>query len=582
MILAPDRLFLGFAPSDQFGIEVAGAGDVNGDGYADVLVGAFQSGDTDQGAAYVYFGGPDGLSEMPDWIYQHDGYRDNFGRAVRSAGDVNGDGYDDIMIGAPTFTNDPADETLGSSYIFYGGPDGPSLTVDWSVTSPQFGDRFGRAVGGVGDVDGDGFDDILVSGYFHDIVFDNEGGLIVYKGSDTGPSLHHDWVALGGGVGAGLGWGAGAAGDVNGDGYADVVGGAPKFDGGDGIEGQVMVYYGSANSLPDTPSWAFRMGDRGSDLGRSVAAAGDVNGDGFDDIIAGARKADNPASGVLKTGAAMVFLGSPHGLGDKPVWSAFGDHSVALYGNYVAGIGDINGDGFDDIAVGSPGAQSYTGQVHVYLGSANGPETEAALVLEGASLRSGFGFSIWGAGDTDGDGLDDMVVGAPFFSEHGLKNAGATFVYTGEMLTAAINYETPNILAGTIMDETVQGTMVDEIIFGHGGSDSLVGGGGSDRFVIAPNANVVTINDFNGADDILDFTYLRGSVNDVSASLTPDGDLMISTGTIDIVLLGIRNSTQFDAGRNIIFQVPQPSDGDSAPFESSGAGGDPSSGDLLL
>ncbi len=581
MILKPDRLLLGMAPSDQFGIEVSTAGDVNADGYADVLIGAFQSGDNDEGAAYVYFGGPDGLSDVPDWVYQHDVYRENFGRAVRSAGDVNGDGYDDIMIGAPTFTSDPADETLGSSYVFFGGPDGPSLTIDWSVTSPQFGDRFGRAVGGVGDVDGDGFDDIMVSGYFHDIVFENEGGLIVYEGSAAGPSLHHDWTALGGGTGAGLGWGAGAAGDVNGDGYADVLGGAPKFDAGNGIEGQLMVYYGSADSLPGTPSWTYRMGDSGSELGRSVGAAGDVNGDGYDDIIAGARNADDPA-GVLKAGAALVFLGSAEGLAETPVWTTFGDHSLSFYGNYVAGIGDINGDGFDDIAVGSPGAQSFTGQVHIFLGSANGPETEAALVLEGVSRGSAFGFSVWGAGDTDGDGLDDMVVGSPFFSDNGMKNGGAAMIYTGATLTTAINYETPGIIAGTVMDETVTGTTADEMIFGHGGIDTISGGGGRDVFVIAPNSPVVIIEDFDGADDIVDFSMFEITIDDLSGGITSEGDLIINAISTEVVLRGIRDASQFNQDRNLAFYTSSPLDEDPAPLEDPSAAIMPPDGDALM
>ncbi len=562
MILRPTYLFLGTGERDQFGIEVAGAGDVNGDGFADVVIGAFQAGETDAGAAHVYFGGPEGFADSADWVYQHDGYRDNFGRAVRSAGDVNADGYDDIMVGAPTFTNDPAEETLGSAYVFYGGPDGPSAEIDWTVTSPQFGDRFGRAVGGVGDVDGDGYDDILATGYFHDINHENEGGLIVYMGSDTGPSLRHDWTALGGVAGAGLGWAAGAAGDVNGDGYADVIGGAPKYDAGDGIEGQITVYYGSADGLPDAPSWSYLMGDSGSELGRSVASAGDVNGDGYDDVIAGARNADDP-SGVGKTGAALVFLGSADGLEETPVWVQYGDHSVAVYGNYVAGIGDINGDGFDDIAVGAPGAQSFTGQVHIYLGSAEGPGQEAALVLEGPTHGGAFGFSVWGAGDTDGDGLDDLIVGAPFFSVEGGVNIGAAFVYGGADLVAAMaapDAGAPGIVAGTLLDEALEGSRDGDVIFGHGGSDTIFGGGGSDRFVIAPDAGRVTIGDFDGSDDIIDFTYFGITAEDVTGGLTGEGDLILRAMGVEVVLLGVREAHQFSDARNLLFPAVEYAD----------------------
>lgn len=557
MIVQPDWVFAGQASTDEFGIEVSTAGDVNGDGFDDVVIGAFQQGEAGApGGAYVFFGSADGLSETPDWHYQHDVPLANFGRSVRSAGDLNNDGYDDIIIGAPTFSNRPEDMVPGSAFVFLGGPDGPSAAPDWVVTSPQFGDRFARAVGGVGDTDGDGFDDLLVGGYFHDFSFDNEGGVILYLGSADGPSLHHDWVGLGGSVGAGLGWAAGAGGDINGDGYADVIGGAPKFDAGAGPEGRLFVYYGGPDGLNVQPDWTWDGGDRGADLGRSFASAGDVNGDGFDDVIAGARLADDP-NGIAKSGAAVVFLGSADGLQEEPALVLRGEHTLSFFGNSVTGLGDINGDGFDDFAVGAPGAASFSGRVYVYLGSARGLSGEAALVLESPELGSAFGFSIWTAGDIDGDGLSDMIVGAPFTDQGDMASVGAAYVYTGATLTAMINASAPleaQVLAGNVLDNTLVGGDGNDLIAGHGGSDSLTGGAGTDRFMMMPNSPLTIIEDFVSGEDVVDLTYLGISRAELGFRMSDDGELILIVGAGDEVLLrGVTSGAQFNDQTDLLF-----------------------------
>ncbi|SFR51140.1 FG-GAP-like repeat-containing protein [Litoreibacter janthinus] len=557
MIVQPDWAFTGQASTDELGIEVATAGDVNGDGYDDVVVGAYQEGAAGApGGAYVFFGSADGLSETPDWHYQHDMPLANFGRSVRSAGDLNGDGFDDIVVGAPTFSNRPSDMVPGSAYVFFGGVNGPSATPDWSVTSPQFGDRFARAVGGVGDTDGDGFDDLLVGGYFHDIMFENEGGIILYSGGVDGPSNHHDWVGLGGGVGAGLGWAAGAGGDINGDGYADVIAGAPKFDAGEGPEGRLFVYYGGENGLNTTPDWTWDMGDRGADLGRSFASAGDINGDGFDDVIAGARLADDP-SGIAKSGAAMVFFGSADGLLEEPALVLRGEHTLSFFGNYVTGLGDINGDGFDDFAVGAPGASSFSGRIYVYLGAADGLSEDPALILESPDQGSAFGFSVWSAGDIDGDGLGDMIVGAPFTDVGDLESAGAAYVYTGATLSAMIASPSDlewQVVAGNVLDDVLVGGDTNDLLIGHGGQDSLTGGAGNDRFVIMPNSPLTVIEDFMTGEDVLDLSYLGIRRAELGYRMSAEGELILLVGQGDEVLLrGVTSGSQFNDETDIMF-----------------------------
>ena len=274
--------------SANFGISVASAGDVNGDGYSDVIIGAYVYDDganTNEGRAFVYHGGAAGLSSTPNSIPDDANQVGAFlGVSVASAGDVNGDGYSDVIIGAHGF-DDGANINEGRAFVYHGSAAGLSASPD---NTPDDADQanatFGISVAGAGDVNGDGYSDVIVgaNGY-DDGINTNEGRAFVYHGSAAGLSLTPNNTPDDANLAiAQFGISVASAGDVNGDGYSDVIIGAYQYDdGANAGEGRAFLYHGSATGLSASPNSTPDDANQSSaSFGTSVACAGDVNGDG--------------------------------------------------------------------------------------------------------------------------------------------------------------------------------------------------------------------------------------------------------------------------------------------------------------
>jgi hypothetical protein len=210
-----------------------------------VIVGAYQfaNGQTDEGRSFVYYGGASGLSATPAWTAESDQVFANFGISVSTAGDVNGDGYSDVIVGAYQFANGQTDE--GRSFVYYGGASGLSATPSWTAESDQASAYFGGSVSTAGDVNGDGYSDVIVGAFNFDNGENNEGRSFVYYGGVSGLSATPSWTAESGQADAWFGFSVSTAGDVNGDGYSDVIVGAYGFDNGQTDEGRSFVYYGN-------------------------------------------------------------------------------------------------------------------------------------------------------------------------------------------------------------------------------------------------------------------------------------------------------------------------------------------------
>ena len=354
-----------------FGCSVSTAGDVNGDGYSDVIVGA--SGYDGGGRVCVYYGSATGLPAAASWTLNGDpkvGVR--IGYPVSTAGDVNGDGYSDVIIGAPDYGYGVSSGS-GRVFVYYGSASGLSATANWWAYGKQV-EFFGDSVSTAGDVNGDGYSDVIIGARLHGSS-QSEGRAYVYYGSASGLSATPNWTADGDQPNGYFGVSVSTAGDVNGDGYSDVIVGASGYD---GSQGRVFVYHGSASGLSATPNWT-ADGDQPNAYFGGCATAGDVNGDGYSDVIVRAWGYDN---GLAKAGRVFVYHGSASRLSATPAWTADGGQANAYFGSSVSMAGDVNGDGYDDIIVGAPhysNGQSYAGRVHVYHGYAS-PITGSILI----------------------------------------------------------------------------------------------------------------------------------------------------------------------------------------------------------
>jgi hypothetical protein len=299
-----DVVLTGEAAGDAFGYSVASAGDVNGDGYADVIVGAYENSATAGGAgrAYLFFGGAS-MDNSPDLVLTGEAAGDYFGISVTSAGDVNGDKFGDVIVGA--YQNDTAGRDAGRAYVFLGGPHADERP-DLILAGAAAGDAFGFSVATAGDVNKDGFGDVIVGAYHNDAGGSDAGRAYVYFGAAR-PDARADLVLTGDGPGDAFGFSVAFAGDVNGDGFSDVIVGAYGNDAGGSAAGRSYVYFGG--TAPDAISDFTVTGEATLDnLGYAVTGALDLDGDGFGDVAVTAPFGD----------AGRVYLCSPAGK-QKPV-----------------------------------------------------------------------------------------------------------------------------------------------------------------------------------------------------------------------------------------------------------------------
>ena len=406
----------GASPVTWFGGSVASAGDINGDGYSDIIVGDYlyrdNQNELEEGSAAVYFGSSSGLPLYPDWRVQGNQIFAHLGYTVASAGDVNGDGYSDVLIGEPGYhVFDPDGYYAhGRVDLYLGSPWGLACNPDWVLARGGEGHgRFGETIASAGDVNNDGYSDVILG---------DNGRAEVHLGSPMGLIDTPGWIVEGTTSTGFVGSTVAAAGDVNGDGFGDVMVTTSWRD-GTGRPSTVSVYLGSTSGLSTTPSWS-QSELTPAGFGFSLSTAGDINGDGYDDILVGQP--------YLGGGVVYVYLGSSTGPSETPEWTLSDDYAYSRFGLSVASAGDINCDGYDDVIIGAPsywGGYLPAGRSVVYLGSASGLSPIPQWVADGLISNEFAGYSVASAGDVNGDGAGDVVVGAPNTPQ------GHAYVYLG-------------------------------------------------------------------------------------------------------------------------------------------------------
>jgi hypothetical protein len=392
----------GADPRDLFGAEVQGVGDIEGDGYDDVLVSAYGHAES-TGQVFLYSGSASGLQVVPSATLEGPVEGGYFGVSTAGA-DLNGDGHADVLVGASYVGG-----VQGQVRVYLGSASGLQTAAAVVLDGPSPAAVFGHSVASAGDVDGDGYEDVLIGAYGAD---DNEGAAWLYRGGPDGLSPSRATRLAGRTEDGRFGGAVAGVGDLDGDGYDDVAVGAAGLG---QAPGKVYLYHGSSAGLSERPKTVLRYGSNTSYFGAAVAGAGDLDGDGYDDLIVGMP---GEGDGV---GAAVVYRGSPRGVSPDPLGTLTGVAAGGAFGEHVAGVGDLDGDGYPELAVGAWLANDAAGAVYLFSGEAT------CAILAGPRARASFGAGLAGAGDVDGDGGLDLIVGT--MGNFGL--VGSAMLYRG-------------------------------------------------------------------------------------------------------------------------------------------------------
>ena len=409
------------AANDYFGMALDGAGDINGDGYGDIIVGAGGQDNvgSESGGAYVYYGSSGGIdTTTEDKLTASDAASgDWFGRNVGGGGDFNADGYDDVVVAA--HDRDETTYNEGAVYVYYGSASGIDTTSEQRIMASDAAtaDRFGQDVAVAGDINGDGYADLIVGSIYDDDNGSDSGSAYIYYGSASGidTATEDKLTASDGSASDWFGLTVSGAGDIDADGYDDVIVGTWKGDGTVANSGTVYIYYGTASGIDASSEQMLEASDATFNhvYGGAISSGGDINADGYGDVLVGA---------IYGTGT-YVYYGTASGIDTT-------SEQILTNGSYfgwgLSNAGDVDNDGYDDIIVHQLGSGAY-----ILHGTSTGVDTADMISIEPDDITGTTGFTPAFAGDVNNDGYSDVIGGAS--SEDSVaSDAGAVFVFHGE------------------------------------------------------------------------------------------------------------------------------------------------------
>jgi Ca2+-binding RTX toxin-like protein len=572
------------------------------------------------------------LTTSQGFIIQGDAAGDQAGYSVSSAGDVNGDGIDDLIVGSPY--GDDGGTNAGEAYVVYGQAGTSRGAFDVRTNSASQGfviqgdaadDLAGGSVSSAGDVNGDGIDDLIVGALRGDDGGTDAGeAYVIYgqAGSSRGRidlstlSPSQGFIIQGDAAGDFAGSSVSSAGDVNGDGLDDLIVGALRGDDGGTDAGEAYVIYGQAGSSRGridlstlSPSQGFIIqGDAASDnTGYSVSSAGDVNGDGIDDLIVGAPFGDDGGTGAGEAYVIYGQAGTSRGLLDLSTLSpsqgfiiqgnAAGDQA----GYSVSSAGDVNGDGIDDLIVGAPfGDDGGTGAGEAYVIYGQAGSSRGLLDLSTLSPSQGFiiqgdaagdfaGYSVSAAGDVNGDGIDDLIVGAHYGDDGGTNAGEAYVVYGFRNVPTATGLPTDltvvedvasnlNLSAGSLADVDSTGSITVTLTASAGTMTAIDGGSvtvtNSGTGAITLSGTAANIDAFLNSASAVQYTGALNANGNDAATVTVtanDGSGAVTLGVVNVditpvndvpTLTGFGPSVTFS--ENLVNVTPQLLDADVA------------------
>ena len=364
------------------------------------------------------------LSSGSELLFRLDGQASDtlFGSAVTSIGDVDGDGVPDFAVGAPLTLGPGGNGYLDGRVLVFSGA---SKALLHELNPLRHRGFFGGTLAAAGDLDGDGVPDLIIGApYTPGDNFYGVGSVLAFSGA-TGKLLLE---FLGKEGGTYMGSAVDAIGDLDEDGVPEILIGIPRGMGGGPDGGGVVTVQSGANGAR---LYEFDGHASGDYLGTAVAGLGDLDGDGVPDLLLGAPNAS--PGGLAQAGLVQLRSGAS----GQILFELEGAEARAFFGQVVANVHDIDGDGVDDFAIGAPsaipGGLQDAGSVFVYSGAT----AELLYRWDGTSGFDAFGSAIGGGGDVDGDGVPDIVVGAPYASPGGVLGAGSAFIFsgaTGELL----------------------------------------------------------------------------------------------------------------------------------------------------